>query len=312
MENSESGKKMVFSSPCSTTAERIVDSSSIAEQADTWKIRNVEVTPQDQQRFKEDGFIHFPKVISPTFVNQLRERFDELFDGNFETGIYPDEWHWRKGISKEDAFREIVNAWKSDLLIRKLVLAPELGKMAAELMGWVGSRIAQDDILWKPPQTKGVGLHRDSSYISKQFEPFENNSITIWVALDDADSETGIVQYLVGSHHQDALDIEVGKGFFNDTKQENARLRKFTMTNLKVKAGDVLCHHQDILHGSTENNTLDRPRRAVGIHLIREDVKWSTKNTIDYIYGRYKLRNEDTLRDEFFPVLWSHRDKAKL
>ena len=27
-------------------------------------------------------------------------------------GIYPDEWHWREGISKPDKFREIVNAWR--------------------------------------------------------------------------------------------------------------------------------------------------------------------------------------------------------
>ena len=26
-------------------------------------------------------------------------------------GIYPDEWHWREGISKPEKFREIVNAW---------------------------------------------------------------------------------------------------------------------------------------------------------------------------------------------------------
>jgi hypothetical protein len=31
------------------------------------------------------------------------ERYSEMFGGNFDTGIYPDEWHWREGISLPDA-----------------------------------------------------------------------------------------------------------------------------------------------------------------------------------------------------------------
>ena len=30
-------------------------------------------------------------------------------------------------------------------------------------------------------------------YISENFRPLENNSVTVWIALDDADEETGVV-----------------------------------------------------------------------------------------------------------------------
>jgi phytanoyl-CoA hydroxylase len=52
-------------------------------------------------------------VVPEQFVVQLRDRVERLFEGHFDTGVYPDEWHWRKGISKESATKEIVNAWKS-------------------------------------------------------------------------------------------------------------------------------------------------------------------------------------------------------
>lgn len=29
-------------------------------------------------------------------------------------------------------------------------------------------------------------------YISENFRPLENNSVTVWIALDDADEETGV------------------------------------------------------------------------------------------------------------------------
>ncbi len=40
-------------------------------------------------------------------VAGLQERLPLLFRGEFDTGVYPDEMHWREGISREDAPREV-------------------------------------------------------------------------------------------------------------------------------------------------------------------------------------------------------------
>ncbi|CAE7695967.1 unnamed protein product [Symbiodinium sp. CCMP2592] len=57
--------------------------------------------------------------------------------------IYPDEWHWREGISKPDKFREIVNAWKSSPLVAAAALSARTAQLAAELMGsWTGRALA--------------------------------------------------------------------------------------------------------------------------------------------------------------------------
>ena len=45
-----------------------------------------------------------------------------------------------------------------------------------------------------------VGFHTDGTYILDQFLPREDNSVTLWIALDDADEETGCMQYVEGSH----------------------------------------------------------------------------------------------------------------
>jgi ectoine hydroxylase-related dioxygenase (phytanoyl-CoA dioxygenase family) len=103
------------------------------------------------------------------------------------------------------------NVWKSDRLIASIILQESLGKLVSEIMGWPSVRIAQDDLIWKPPcvdtnalnnssNNSVVGFHQDSAYISNQFEPQDNNSVTVWMALDDADEETGCVQYVPGSH----------------------------------------------------------------------------------------------------------------
>jgi len=45
-----------------------------------------------------------------------------------------------------------------------------------------------------------VGFHQISAYMSAQFEPYDNNSVTVWMALDDADDEKGCLEYAVGFH----------------------------------------------------------------------------------------------------------------
>lgn len=94
------------------------------------------------------------------------------------------------------------NCWKSDRLIASIILSETMGEMVSQITGWSSVRIAQDDILWKPPlQAKTiVGFHQDSAYISDQFTHCENNSVTVWMALDDVTAEMGCLEYAPGSH----------------------------------------------------------------------------------------------------------------
>lgn len=113
--------------------------------------------------------------------------------------------HCREGISKDSVTREICNAWKSDRLVASIVLSETLGQTVCNVMGWSSVRIAQDDIIWKPPNQleTTVGFHQDCTYISNQFEPRQDNSVTVWIALDDATEQNGCLEYVVGSHQWD-------------------------------------------------------------------------------------------------------------
>mmetsp|Transcript_23319 Transcript_23319/g.73083 ORF Transcript_23319/g.73083 Transcript_23319/m.73083 type:complete len:137 (+) Transcript_23319:187-597(+) len=76
--------------------------------------------------FRRDGFVARPGVVAAGEAKVLREHYAALFRGDFPRGVYPDEWHWREGISKPDAFREIVNGWKVKALA--LTRAPTLAE----------------------------------------------------------------------------------------------------------------------------------------------------------------------------------------
>lgn len=158
-------------------------------------------TSTEKAAFHEDGFVLKPNVLSTADCIALANHYKDLFAGRFPTHTFPDEWHWRENLSLPTAVREIVNGWKSSPAVARVALSPNLGRAASALLDWThGARLGQDDVLWKPAGAGGVGFHQDSAYISDQFLPRDDNSVTVWIALDDADESTGTVEYAVGSH----------------------------------------------------------------------------------------------------------------
>ena len=282
------------------------------------------LTAQEKDAFWRDGYVVLPSLLSAGTVAKLIEVFPKLFAGHFSTGVYPDEWHWREGISLPTASREINNAWKSDHCVRSVVLCPSIGKLVAHLMGWdAGTRIGQDDVLWKPCGGSSVGFHQDARYISDQFVPHADNSVTLWMGLDNTDDGNGCVQYVKGSHrwrpqagctaaYEDAISQAFhcsSDGYDKAVYAAAARCGvckdDVEIVGTEVPAGGAILHHQDIWHGSGPNKSTDRLRRALVGHYIRADALFRRSPPPTYIYGRYQLGDSSTLHDSFFPVIYT-------
>src|ERR1700760_2668582 len=123
------------------------------------------ISDADVEQFRRDGFLIVERFLSEDRVADLRERFPRLFAGKFDTGVYPDEWYWREGMSLPDVTRHMANAWKADLTVARLVLSESIGRFAAKLNHWTGTRLGQDTIWWKPPKTKPIAYHQDTSFM---------------------------------------------------------------------------------------------------------------------------------------------------
>ncbi len=76
------------------------------------------------------------QLLSLEATAMIKDRMNRLFHGQFDTGVYPDEWHWRAGISKPNVTREICNSWKADTKIASIVLDEKIGGFIASVMGW--------------------------------------------------------------------------------------------------------------------------------------------------------------------------------
>jgi ectoine hydroxylase-related dioxygenase (phytanoyl-CoA dioxygenase family) len=266
----------------------------------------IKLTQAQFEAFNRDGFVIVDNALDETAVAAGRRRFEPLFSGEFETGLYPDEWNWRRGRDREDLTRQICNAWKSDLTIASLVLRPDVGEAAARLRGWPGSRIGQDNVIWKPPGTKPLGFHQDDSYNS-WIVPGE--MLTCWMTLDDTRAHQGTIEYVRGSHRwpisPPIAQFHAPDDPLADLERAAATsgIRDYEIYPIEVPAGTAVFHHGRTWHGSRDNRG-DQPRRAVVAHCISSTAQFHP-HQVSYIYSRYKKVGSTDMDESYFPVLWT-------
>lgn len=268
----------------------------------------ISLSPAQIQQFQTDGFLIVENFLPTDFAEQLVSRMEPLFHGEFETGIYPDEWYWRPGLSLPDVTREMCNAWKCDRTIASMVLSAEIGRLSATLAGWDGARIGQDSLWMKPPQAKAIAMHQDGAYID-YLDPAQ--MMTCWVALDDATAADGTLVYVKGSHKWPLASVD-GE-FHAPTKDyrwamlqaaENAGVEQPELVVVEVPAGGCAFHHGRTWHGLCQTTRTEGTFHSIGVHTIPANAKFHPTNQAGYIYGRYKKLGSTEMDESFFPVLW--------
>lgn len=174
----------------------------------------------------------------------------------------------------------------------------------------------------KPPrQGSAIGYHQDSWYISEQFKPVEDNSITCWIPLDDTDESVGTIEYLKKSHTwKTCSSNHLSQGFHgnsNYTDSVEALIPEGTkladhVVKVCIPAGGISFHHQNLWHGSGVNRSSSRWRRAIVVHVLRGDVLFDSTRSTSYIYGRYRMHASVQLEETFFPIIFPENLRSKV
>jgi len=265
----------------------------------------VDWTAEQLAAFDEDGFVVVDGFVDASAVEALRARFEPLFAGRYETGIRPDEVNWIAGRDPDDRTRQICNGWKADPRIAAQTLSDQTGRLAAELMGWDGVRLVQDNVIWKPPGVKSLGMHQDGSYLDYLVPP---EMITCWITLDDTSAEAGTITYAAGSHRwprspENRGEFHAPADWLAPVERSMPSGEELQLVPLVVPAGSAAFHHFNTFHGSGPN-TGTVHRRAVISHLVRSDTRFHAEH-VDPVYSRYRRADDLALDESFFPIVWT-------
>lgn len=266
--------------------------------------------------YRRDGFLVVEQLLDPAELAEWRAAVDEAVeerssrvphvreDPEALAGLSPEQ---RAGLDHYGAvFTQRIFLHRTSERVRRLVLDPGLGRLAASLEGVDAVRVWQDQALVKEPWGHPTAFHIDGPIF-----PFSDpRCVSVWVALDDATPTNGCLAYLPGTHREQSLrNAGIGKdlgGLF----EANPEWSSIDPVFCPVPAGGALFHNGYIAHGAGANMTHGRRRAmtvvyiADGVAFDREPRDWEgawawTREQ----HERYR-RGDLLVDDEQFPLAY--------
>lgn len=284
-----------------------------------------------RRQYEEDGATVLRGVVPRHWIDRIAEATDSVMKDP-DTGMIAHEF------SQEDQGRFFGDVFSTLRVPEYKAFVHEAGlaEIAAYLMRSNEVRFFYDQLLVKEPNTpKRTPWHQDWPYW-----PVKGNQIlSLWVPMDAATPETGVVTYVKGSHRWQAyipqsnwaaedpendedympfegeLPAQAGVGATEKQKRTLADIRdhpeNYELLTWSVEPGDVVVHHGAAIHSAPGNTSLTMRRRALSTRWLGDDVRWDEtrphfmrmlQGFPDFPYP--DLDTDDVVDAPLFPKLW--------
>ncbi|MEM9231068.1 MAG: phytanoyl-CoA dioxygenase family protein [Pseudomonadota bacterium] len=201
------------------------------------------LSPADIDRYNRLGFVQPFDVFTPVEIAEIRAYFDRLMADLGPDGAYG------------------INCYQARLSgIYDIAADPRVIELVADVVGpnvicWASAVLSK-----APGDPKRVPWHQDASFWNLS----PARTVTVWLAIDDADDANSAMRFIPGTHDKGALPTSVrgeGSVFHKGTANAEAMGEPFTNT---LKAGQVSLHADMLVHGSLANKS---DRRRCGLTL---------------------------------------------
>jgi hypothetical protein len=203
-------------------------------------------------RFRRDGFLHVPGVLSRAEL----ERYGAAVDEAVTVRKRGDTRGFDEKTPYEQSFLQCQYVWEDFPGVRPLTFHPRIGEIAAALIGAERIRLWHDQALYKEAGGRETEDHTDQPY----WPIVESDTATVWVPLAEVDEESGCMGYVPGSHRDSAEFIDIfrtpGAG-----KTLESRYAQTPPVFIRCALGDVIFHHGSTVH-MAKANWSDQTRRV--------------------------------------------------
>lgn len=224
------------------------------------------LTAEQVSQFNELGYVAPLSILTADEIADYRNYFDNLLQQAIAAG--------GDSYSISSAHLKHGRVW--DLLTHPRIVSFVQDLLGENVVGW-GSHF----FCKMPGDGKQVAWHQDASY----WPLSPSKAVTVWLAIDDADTENACMRFIAGSHHSghltyrpaDAADHSVLGQVIENPEQYGK------IVDDELPAGSASIHSDLLLHGSEANNST---RRRCGLTLryaaadVKAEMEWNQKGVL--------------------------------
>lgn len=215
------------------------------------------LTPEQIQTYNEKGYLSPMRIFDAARAREVRAYIDDLLTSVLSAGD-------RRNNYSINAYHPVcAGLW--DLVTDPTIVSLVTDILGEEVVCWGSHLFAK-----LPNDPKVVPFHQDAVY----WPLTPTRTVTLWLAIDDADAENAAMQFVPGSHLNGA--IEHNKKGLDGTRvlgTEAVGLDAYPDRFLNaLAAGEASLHSDLLLHGS-EANTSNRRRAGLTMRYAAADVR---------------------------------------
>ncbi len=224
------------------------------------------LTTSQVEAFNRDGCLTGIRVFDGEEVRSNRLYFDRLLKETLAAG----------GDSYSISTAHLQHGRAYDLLTEPRTVACVKDLLGADVIAWGCHFFCK-----MPRDGKAVSYHQDASY----WPLTPSGTVTVWLAIDDADVENGCMRCIPGSHRFGDLEYRQSDADENNVLDQTVddAERFGSAIDVELEAGEISIHSDLLLHGSSPN-TSDRRRCGLTLRYcpahVRAGMDWNAKGVV--------------------------------
>ena len=231
------------------------------------QVTSPKVLSVDQiSQYNQDGYVRGLRVFDSQEIARNRQYFDALLANVLAAG----------GDSYSISTAHLKYGYVYDLITNPRIVDCVADILGPNVIGW-GSHF----FCKMPKDGKAVAWHQDASY----WPLTPSKTVTVWLAIDDADRENACMKFIAGSQ-------QVGHLTYRPSSEADHNVLNQSIDNAEqygsvvydeLRAGEFSIHADLLLHGS-EANLSDRRRCGLTLRYCTPDVRagseWNKKGVV--------------------------------
>lgn len=275
---------------------------------------------EQKQAWEDDGYLLLKGFYNSEKIDQINDLVDYLWsnrkklDAQYVIDIFVETEKERRVYFSDapaDARKlpyKLNDLYLSREEIRDLVIGKRLAPILSELLD--GFPMVCNSLSFEFGSQQDY--HFDTFYMPS---PTPNKMVASWIALEDATTENGPLNYYPGSHKIAPYHFSNGSTIivndemteFKDYIYKEIKNQELQPETLLAEKGDVLIWHSQLFHGGSPIKDKSKTRKSLVTHYFTTEDFPDAHAPKVCEYGCYMARAAQPVGYEFKPKNWLQR-----